>query len=514
MPPSERSLSQQDLEPLRSSWTTAFWVFLVCFFLALAVVVLRTPYELWDESRYANNAIEMVLSHNWMVLQYGGTVDRWITEPPALIWVFAGLVRAGVKLPYAIRLPGLLAGLLTTVTIYLTADRLLGRRFVAIAASLIFLSSMLYFGPHVGLNGDFDAPLCFLITVGALSLWAFFYDVNGAGTRWVALSGAMLAVAIMTKGFAGLQLMPGYLLYALIDPVARRKLADKRLWISLGLALGLCAAYYVSRSRVDPDYWQRVMRNEIFGRMGSTIEGHVGGPLFHIKRMAVFFEPGFVLSLLAIVGLGSGWASDKRSASLSRFCLVVSLVTILLLSLSKTKLPYYTVNTEPLLALFAAVGLADFLRRSSRAAASPTNTAHRFVGLALCVLFLFAAGSLALTAVRTAHRRRAPDVVRFVNDQHTLAHAAADRATLLILAAAIPKVPFSPAYEPFGQMVKNEAALQGDYAVGIVGDARQLPAGAWVVSCEKGLFEPLLQAHRVRVAETNGLCIAGPVVGN
>src|SRR5690348_12772200 len=80
------------------------------FLLALSALMLLFGYDAdplaaWDESRNANNAIEMVTSGNWLVLHYGGLPDHWNTKPPLLIWLIAGLMKAGAPPLLALRLP-------------------------------------------------------------------------------------------------------------------------------------------------------------------------------------------------------------------------------------------------------------------------------------------------------------------------------------------------------------------------------------------------------------------------
>ena len=51
------------------------------------------PLQLWDESRNANNALELALSarglSGWRAPTFGGAPDHWNTKPPLLIWLMA-----------------------------------------------------------------------------------------------------------------------------------------------------------------------------------------------------------------------------------------------------------------------------------------------------------------------------------------------------------------------------------------------------------------------------------------
>jgi hypothetical protein len=65
---------------------------------------LTPPMELWDESRNANNAMEIAKHGGWTVPTFGHAPDHWNTRPPLLIWIVAALLRSGMEPMLAVRL--------------------------------------------------------------------------------------------------------------------------------------------------------------------------------------------------------------------------------------------------------------------------------------------------------------------------------------------------------------------------------------------------------------------------
>ena len=66
------------------------------------------PTEVWDESRLAENALEMAKTGLSLISTYNGIPDHWNTKPPLLIWLTSISIRVlgpnewGVRLPSAV----------------------------------------------------------------------------------------------------------------------------------------------------------------------------------------------------------------------------------------------------------------------------------------------------------------------------------------------------------------------------------------------------------------------------
>src|SRR6516165_7241321 len=76
---------------------------LILWFLLHILNYDSLPLQLWDESRNANNALEIARYGHWLVPTYKGVSDHWNTKPPLLIWQMAALMRLGLPPLLAIR---------------------------------------------------------------------------------------------------------------------------------------------------------------------------------------------------------------------------------------------------------------------------------------------------------------------------------------------------------------------------------------------------------------------------
>src|ERR1051326_3802768 len=123
---------------------------------------LGLPMELWDESRVANNAIEMAKQGGWLVTTFGGVPDHWELKPPLLIWAMAALLRTGMDPMLAIRLPSILATMGSVLLVYASCLMLLKDRLAGLVGGLLLACSVLFMGDHVGRTGDYDALLSLL----------------------------------------------------------------------------------------------------------------------------------------------------------------------------------------------------------------------------------------------------------------------------------------------------------------------------------------------------------------
>src|SRR6476469_4901663 len=102
-------------------------IFLVLCYFPIFLHLDSLSIRLWDESRLANNAIEMGINKNYIVTYYGGQPDMWNTKPPLMIWlqVFFGNLIGFNEL--SIRLPSAFAALFTVWLIALFTSKYYNR---------------------------------------------------------------------------------------------------------------------------------------------------------------------------------------------------------------------------------------------------------------------------------------------------------------------------------------------------------------------------------------------------
>jgi 4-amino-4-deoxy-L-arabinose transferase-like glycosyltransferase len=327
--------------------------------IALAVLFFRNsavPLQVWDESRNANNAMEMSRNGHLLVTYFQGAPDHWNTKPPLLIWAMDLFLHLDLPPLLAVRMPSILAATVTVLLVFFFCRNWLADRFAGLIAGLALLSAPLFVGWHAGRTGDFDSFVTLFTLVYALAFWRYLEEQGRARTQWIAVAGLAVALSVLTKGVGGLLALPGLFLYALFRGKVVKLLLDWRLWLTLlGIAV-ICGGYYDLRDHFDPGYLQAVWRNEFTGRYMSVNESHQGGLLYYFWTLAFKFEPGFILLPLAVIPF---FQSDRRRRSAVLLCLVMAGALFAVLTKSQTKLFWYIIPVTPFLALAVGIGLSD-----------------------------------------------------------------------------------------------------------------------------------------------------------
>lgn len=370
-------------------------------FLLLPFRTDAVPMLVWDEARNATNALEMALGGNWLVPLYEGLPDHWNTKPPLLIWAVAGLLRLDLPPLLALRLPSTLAAMGTIALLWLFCRQVLRDRLAAFLAGLLLLCSILYIGPHVARTGDYDTLQSFFILAYVLAFWMALRPGTPHRAGWMLACGGAIVLAVLTKGVAGGLALPGMLAYAILRGELGNLLRDPRIWaITLG-TLALCIGYYLTRELYDPGYLDAIWYNELDGRFTTALDGHAGGPFFYLWVLLRGFQPGLLLLPLVAFTLRRGGLGMQRGSA-ALLCLLTAGLMLLALSLTGTKLHWYAAPLLPLLALAAALGVADALGWLAARGDRPLLAGHGLLARlprlapALLALLLLAATGTAL----------------------------------------------------------------------------------------------------------------------
>lgn len=208
--------------------TSLHLALLAVVFLAAFGLRPGTPTLRGEEPRWAKIASEMVEHDAWVVPRLQGSPA--LSRPPLQSWAIAAssaITRAFS--PASIRLPGLLAILLTTLVTYFYAARFLGP-LGAFAAGLAFLTSAQVL--ELGRLAETDALFAFFVSA-SLMLWHAGYCRVGATTPVWVLGYVIAALAMLTKGLQA----PVYFIGAVTAYLFLRR--DVRSLLSRPHAVGL-----------------------------------------------------------------------------------------------------------------------------------------------------------------------------------------------------------------------------------------------------------------------------------
>ncbi|MBN1424033.1 glycosyltransferase family 39 protein, partial [Candidatus Fermentibacteria bacterium] len=345
------------------SWLHVRWL-AALLLLAIPPLFLNLgslPIRLWDESRQAVSALEMLDGSNPLVPTYLGKPDLWNTKPPLLVWLQATSLTVFGLNEFAIRLPSAVAALATVVLLFVFCARALGKPRLGLLAGLVLVSSRGYVGRHVARTGDYDALLTLWTTSYAFAFFLFIEAAVSQRRLWYLVAASVcMALAVLTKSSSGLLIMPGLFIYALLRRRVATLVRHRGFFPCLAVFLLLTIGYYVLREHHNPGYLSAVLKNDVGGRFFSTIEQHQGPFDFYYARLRdTRFSPWlYFLPLGLCAGLLSAGSGLRR---LSLHLSLVVLAFLLVISAGQTKLEWYDAPIYPLAAIIVAVGLETIM---------------------------------------------------------------------------------------------------------------------------------------------------------
>ena len=229
----------------------------------------------WDEAIYATVAKEIIRSGDWFRLTSQGGL--WFDKPPLAIWATAFFYQIFGIGEFSARLFSGLCGVGAVVITYFIGRELFGR-WMGFLGAMVLLSSMHFF--RFARFGMMDAPLVFF---EALSL--YFFWLGQEKNRYLIFSGIALGLALMTKGFAALLILPVVWIYCFW---ARRLSVITRssYWIGLMIAAGIALPWNLYELlNYRSEFMSGVVIKHLVLRTTQALEGHVGGTYFYIRTI-------------------------------------------------------------------------------------------------------------------------------------------------------------------------------------------------------------------------------------
>jgi 4-amino-4-deoxy-L-arabinose transferase-like glycosyltransferase len=454
--------------------------------LTLLPGALGLPMEVWDESRVANNAIEMAKHGGWIVTTFGGVPDHWELKPPLLVWAMAALLRTDMDPMLAIRLPAIFATMGTVLLVYACCRVLLKDRLAGLIGGLLLVCSVSFIGNHVGRTGDYDALLCFL-TLGFVICAGLYIDrqiidgqTRGPGL-WIAAAAVLLVLAILTKSVAGGLTVPGVLAYAIVRRRFLTVLADWRAWLSVVGAAVVVVGWFVLREQLDPGYLAAVWNYDIAGTMLTDLEGHHGGPAYYAWVLLRGFEPAMLLSPTLLVML---WEADPKRRRLCLLTGLGALSCLAVISVARTNLYWYAAPIVPLAAVAIGVSTSTWLQGGG---SWPKSIRLRRAMVGLPILLAFTASFWFLNVRRPAadslyYRDYREDQTWYGSFMAQLRdHHALDG--IIILDGGVPNRAGFRHYSPVPKFFIEVAERRGDH-VRLLTTTANLPVNAFVLSCD------------------------------
>lgn len=344
------------LDSLRSLPSGARWVltlFLVLGYFPLFLHLDTLPARLFDESRQALSALEMLRSGDWLVTRYQGVTDLYNTKPPLLFWLITASYALLGPGELAMRLPVAILAWSTCFVLLLYVWRVTASAWTGLFAALILLTSGGYVTTHVARTADFDAPMIFFMFTSMVLLHRWSREGTGQLIFW---SMVLLTLGVLTKSVQAMLYVPGILAALTWERRLVPLLKARWTYLGAGFFILMIGGFLLVREGAEAGYLQAVIYNDITGRTGEALDGHAAPPEFYIQLLYTWqFNHWWWMSVLgATIGLAH---RDVTIRSWTRWLVCISSCYLVAITSAQTKMEWYNAPLLPLLAALAAIPL-------------------------------------------------------------------------------------------------------------------------------------------------------------
>ncbi|MEO1402919.1 MAG: glycosyltransferase family 39 protein [Cyanobacteria bacterium J06635_1] len=340
-----------------------FWIALVGFTIACLPILFwqldQPGLRMWDEARQAVSALEMSFNHRWLILYFDGQPDMWSSKPPLLIWCMVFSMKLFGFNEFAVRLPSAISALGTATVLVLFGSLYFRRLSAGLISGFVLITTSGFVGEHVARTGDYDAMLLFWVTLYSICLFMYANaELEGRKSKYLLLATIFVTLAALTKSIAGVLMIPGFLMYLAHQKQLIKSLTKPQTYLAIIGFVAIISSYYVIRELQEPGFLQVVMTYE-FGRYGSTLENHNHPITFYFTQIQKKFTPWFYL--LPFCFFLTQLSHSFKVKQFGKFALWLCSSYLLIISLSKTKLPWYDAQFYPLASIVIGLGCSEIL---------------------------------------------------------------------------------------------------------------------------------------------------------
>lgn len=301
----------------------------------------------WDEGTVAQVAREISRSQlgdlKWLYPTISGI--PYLNKPPLIHSLIALCYWLGGVNEWTSRLPGALLTATSVPLLYGVGRELFPHRTPAVFAALVYLTLLpvVRHGRLAMLDG---AILCFFLLL-LLCLLRTRRDL-----RWGLGVGLAYGLLWLTKGIVALPLGAIALLFTLLD--TPRLLRSVYVWMGLLLGLVPVVAWYLAQwLHYGQAFINIGLFNQAINRVWMPVEANTGPPWYYLLEILKYSFP-WVLFLPW--GIRLAW--QNRNLGWAKLALISAGGYLLVISLMRTKLPWYVLPVYPSIALMVGAYLA------------------------------------------------------------------------------------------------------------------------------------------------------------
>jgi len=327
--------------------TAGLWILLGALWLAnLPLRPLFDP----DEGRYAEIPREMLANSDWVTPTLNDL--KYFEKPPLQYWATAGLYSVFGVHEWTARLYAAVLAFLCIPLVFAFCRRIgYSREASLIAAALLAIN------PYFAVTGQLnllDQGFTFFLSAAVFSFVVAQREQRQQGSsKWMLITWAALALAVLSKGIVALVLAGATLVLYMIATRDLSPLRRLQLLIGVPLFLVVTLPWFWIVQKQNPEFLQFFFIREHVQRFFTTVDNRVE-PFW-------YFIPILAVSLLPVIANWRTWKLAKieggRTSGGFRaelFLLIWCAVVFVLFSLSQSKLASYLMPLMPPLAVSLA----------------------------------------------------------------------------------------------------------------------------------------------------------------
>jgi 4-amino-4-deoxy-L-arabinose transferase-like glycosyltransferase len=341
---------------MKGYYTTLFFLCIILYF-PLFHYLDNPPISIWDEAIYANNAIEMAHSNDFLVLRNNNEPNLYNVKPPFVIWLQALCIKLMGANEWAIRLPSAIAGFLTCLVLFVFSHKTLKDYRIGLIGILVLVSAQGFIRFHVTRTGDLDAVLVFWITFYTLIAFHYLLKEPSNYKPYFNYIGVGVLCAFLTKSVAGFMPLLGILIGSFFINKMKIVLTKSYTYKVAFVVFGLCGLYYWIRENAVHGYWQKVYFSEYSRFTENIMPFHDHEASYYLQNFISlqFFTPYiYILPLCFLLGFAFRLFRNV-SVLIAAFC--VSYMG--LISYPLVKLEWYDAPLYPMFALVIGIGFMN-----------------------------------------------------------------------------------------------------------------------------------------------------------
>ncbi|YAI81809.1 MAG: ArnT family glycosyltransferase [cyanobacterium endosymbiont of Rhopalodia sterrenbergii] len=327
-----------------------FILLLLSAFILYLIGLGDLPLRDWDEGYYGTVAKDIYKSGNWLYLTYYN--EPFLLKPPLMIWLINMSYLIGGVSEFTTRFPCAFLTACGVPLLYLIGREIFPIRLPAIFTALVYLTLL----PMVrhGRLAMLDGPINTFFLFSIFCLLKSFYQ-----QFWIIGVGIGLGLIAFTKGILVIALCGILVMFCFFDKFSKI-FKNPIFWGGIILGSFPVILWYLLQII---EYGEKFIKvhflQQNFDRLSTAVEGNQGSVWYYIIELVKYSFPW----LLFLPG-GLILAIKKHQHSWAKLVLIGFVLFIVLISLMKTKLPWYIMPIYPFFSLAVGAYLAEITQNN------------------------------------------------------------------------------------------------------------------------------------------------------